>query len=335
MITFIRSIPAIFLLLFASGCATMGTSSSLSSSEQLYNDARQAQTDGNHSLALERLKKLTVDYPLSSYTQLAPLEIAFAQYRLKNFDQAISNAEYFIENNPNHKNIDYAYHLKGLSLSSQSIDEQGNINQPISRKAYSTFVYLIQHYPSSKYKDDANQRAAQLRNQLAQYELNTVKKALEKNNHDEAINRAKYIAEHYPNTPAAGDALEMVTQAATIHIQANKQQKFIKFSPPDDPLSRERESWVMQQKPEYYTLQIAASSQRQPLVRLAKQHQLKDHATIYRQQQYKLSWYNLLYGSYSNWANAVEAAELIKQQLGLKNVLIHQYKDLHTIILAP
>lgn len=335
MMKLIRPILTVFLLSLASGCATMNAKDTIQPAEQLYNDARQAQADGNHSLAIARLKKLVANYPVSAYIQLASIEMAFAEYRLKHFDQAIASAESFITNNPNHKNIDYAYHIKGLSLSSQSIDEKNKTNHLINRKAYRTFAYLIQHYPKSKYKNDAKKQMGKLYNQLALNELDAVKKALEANKYDDAFKRAKYIAEHYPDAPAAADALKLVTQAAATQIQANNRQGFIKFSPPSDPLSTSRESWFMQQDPGNYTLQIAASSQRNLLKNIAKQHQLADQTTIYRQQQYQLDWYRLFHGSYRTWFNAIEAAELIKQQLGLKNVAIVQYKVLHNLALGP
>ena len=168
---------------------------------------------------------------------------------------------------------------------------------------------------------------------MARQELAQVKTSLEQGQHSEAVKRAKYINEHYPDTAAAREALELVTRAATVSITPKQRLGFLQISAPSDPNASARESWFLQQDPGHYALQIGADRQRQALEDIAREHQLGHRAFIYRRQQERQDWYTLLYGNYKNWPEAIEAAELIKNQLGLKNVDIRSYKELHKAVL--
>lgn len=301
--------------------------------QQLYNEARQAQSNGNHTLAIDRLNKLSTDFPLSPYAQLATVERAYAHYRLQQADLAVKDARQFLYDNPKHKSADYAHYLIGLARSGQAMEDSTSAEQSHhSREAFSAFAQLVKQYPDSKYRDDANQRLGLLRNQMARQELAQVKASLDNDQHSEAVKRAKYINEHYPGTAAAQEALEMVTRAATVTISPQRRIGFLQISAPNDPESSARESWFLQQNSSHYAIQIAAERQRQALETIAREHQLENRAFVYRRQQDQQDWYTLLYGSYKNWTEAIEAAELIKAQLGLKNVDIRQYKELHNAV---
>ena len=52
-----------------------------------------------------------------------------------------------------------------------------------------------------------------LRNNLAQYEIHVAQHYLQKGADLAAANRGKYVVEHYQQTPAVADALQIMAQA--------------------------------------------------------------------------------------------------------------------------
>ena len=60
-------------------------------------------------------QKLEGRYPYGRFAQQAQMELAYAYYKDKDPAGAITAAERFIKNHPNHPNVDYLYYLKGLA----------------------------------------------------------------------------------------------------------------------------------------------------------------------------------------------------------------------------
>jgi len=120
--------------------------------------------------------------------------------------------------------VDYAYYLKGLANFNQSkglweryLPQDPTQRDPgAARQSFQDFAELANRFPSSKYTQDATQRMAYLRNNLAQYEVNVAKYYMKREAYVAAANRAKYVVENYPRTPAVPDALGVMARAYKI-----------------------------------------------------------------------------------------------------------------------
>ncbi len=188
---------------------------------EMYLEAKRALDAGVWTAAENKYKDLRSHYPFGHYTEQGYLELAFAQYKLFKMEQAISTVNRFIKNYPAHKNLDYAYYLKGLIYFNSdrglmqriNPDDAADRNQENIRNAFSAFKDFVERYPDSDYAPDARQRMVYLKNQLAAYETQVAAYYLRRGAPIATINRCKFVLQAYQNTPAAADALALMAAA--------------------------------------------------------------------------------------------------------------------------
>ncbi|MFT0211727.1 outer membrane protein assembly factor BamD [Pseudomonas sp. F1_0610] len=183
-----------------------------------------AQTDldkENYSSAVKKLKALETRYPFGRYAEQSQLELIYAQYKSGNTTEAMASADRFMRLHPQHKDIDYAYYLKGLAAFEQ---DRGIVARflPLdmtkrdpgsARNSYNQFAQLTARYPHSRYAPDAKQRMIYLRNLLSYYEANVGYYYLRRNAYVASLNRGTYIVENYQGTPSVADGLALMTES--------------------------------------------------------------------------------------------------------------------------
>ncbi len=188
---------------------------------EMYLEAKRALDANVWTAAENKYKDLRAHYPFGHYTEQGYLELAFAQYKLYKMEKAISTVNRFIKNYPAHKNLDYAYYLKGLIYFNSdrglmqriNPDETADRNQDNIRNAFSTFKDFLDRYPESDYAADAQQRMIYLKNQLASFEIQVASYYLRRGAPIATVNRAKFVLQAYQNTPSAADALALLAAA--------------------------------------------------------------------------------------------------------------------------
>ena len=191
------------------------------SAQRLYSEARSSMSDGNYKTALEYLDKIQARYPFGRYAQQAQLDTIYIQYKDNEPDAALAAADRFIQANPRHPYVDYAYYMKGLvnfERSNTIMDrlapsDRAKTDTATARQSYNDFSELARKFPNSKYAEDARQRMVSLHNNLAAYEVHVADYYLRRGAYVAAANRAKYVLETYARTPAVEDALGIMTQA--------------------------------------------------------------------------------------------------------------------------
>jgi len=187
---------------------------------KLFADARQQLRTARWEDAEKTLKRLIARYPFGDRAQEAQLELAYAYYKQHSWEQAISSADKFIRTYPRHKNLDYAFYIKGLVLLSQdkgiiaSLTGQSpaTLDQSNNEKSFAVFKDMIRRFPDSRYAPDARQRMVHLRNLMAAHEMTIADFYLRREAYVAAINRAKDVVETYPNSPSTADALAMMVK---------------------------------------------------------------------------------------------------------------------------
>ena len=125
---------------------------------------------------------------------------------------------------PLNENVDYAMYLRGLinfnrdmGILEKYIPRDETQRDPGSAlQALRDFTTLVNRFPTSRYSDDAAQRIVYLRNRLAQHELHVANYYMRRASYLAAANRAKYVIENYPRTPAMPDALVIMAKAYKI-----------------------------------------------------------------------------------------------------------------------
>ncbi|HXH04578.1 MAG TPA: outer membrane protein assembly factor BamD [Candidatus Competibacteraceae bacterium] len=191
------------------------------SASRFYSEAKSAMSEGNYQTAVNYYEKLQARYPFGRYAQQAQLDLIYVYYKDDEPDAAIAAADRFIRANPRHPFVDYAYYMKGLinfardnSLAAKLMpSDRARTDPKLAQQAFNDFAELVRKFPDSKYAKDAQQRMVFLRNNLAAYEVNVAQYYLRRKAYVGAVNRAKYVLEHYDRSPAVADALVIMTEA--------------------------------------------------------------------------------------------------------------------------
>lgn len=249
---FTRSLPGMVLLavliaIALGGCATTAEDEDpkqTMSAPQLYKEANRVMKDGDYELAIEYLESLESRFPFGKYAPQAQLETAYAYYKFDEYDNAIAAANRFIKLHPTHKNVDYAYYLRGLASfhkKDTALDaiapQDPSLRDPsAARESFQYFAELVKKFPESKYAADAIQRMKFQRNTLAQHEVNVAHYYMKHGAYVAVVNRAKYVIENYSQTPAVPDALNLMASAykkLKMHDLALDAEMILKKNYPD------------------------------------------------------------------------------------------------------
>ena len=219
----------LILMLLLSACSFFGEKESVKAEEswgveRIYAEAKAALNVADYVTAIQYYEQLEARFPFGEYAQQALLESAYAHYKNDEPETAIAILDRFMRVYPLNENMDYALYLRGLvsfnkdiGLLEKYIPRDESQRDPASAEdALQDFNTLIKRYPQSKYAEDAAQRIVYLRNRLAQHEVNVANYYMRRTSYLAAANRARYVIENYPRTPAMPEALVIMAKAYKI-----------------------------------------------------------------------------------------------------------------------
>ncbi|AQQ68689.1 outer membrane protein assembly factor BamD [Microbulbifer agarilyticus] len=216
---------AILAVLVASCASTDEEEEGLPSgnrTEQAFYEAAQRQLRSSQwEMAIKNLRALEDNFPFGNYAEQAQLELIYAYYRDYQNDAAISAADRFIRLHPQHRNVDYAYYMKGLAsftegsgLFERFLPTDMTRRDPGSaRESFAYFAQLMARYPESRYAPDAQKRMIHLRNLLARYEIHVANYYFKRGAYVASANRGRFVVENFQQTPSVPDALAVMVQA--------------------------------------------------------------------------------------------------------------------------
>ena len=183
----------------------------------LYELAEDKFSSGSIEQGIEQLELILAAYPGSKYAIQARLDIAYNLFKRKKYNRAILVLNEFIERYPALPSTPYAYYLRGIIAEEKSssildviITDSAQRDVQSVRDAYGFFVLLIDTFPNSKYSEEASKKLLLLKNILARHEFYVALYYTSNGSHIAAINRSKYIIEHYPNSPSVADGLHLM-----------------------------------------------------------------------------------------------------------------------------
>ena len=223
LVTTIAMPHLVLAFVLLTGCAATDEKDDKSemTAKELYAEAKRELKAGDFDLAIEYFETLESRFPFGKYAPQAQLETAYAYYKFEEYDNAIAAADRFIKLHPTHEKVDYAYYLRGLAsfhkkdtpLNAIAPQDPSMRDPGSARESFNYFAALVKKFPKSKYTPDAIKRMQFQRNTLARHELHVANFYMKRNAYVAAINRAKYVVENYPQTPAIPDALLILSRA--------------------------------------------------------------------------------------------------------------------------
>ncbi|MDP6374246.1 MAG: outer membrane protein assembly factor BamD [Pseudomonadales bacterium] len=220
---------------------------STNTSEQLlYRNAQRYLRSGNYDQAISQLEVLEAQFPFGRYAEQAQLELIYARYQSYDIDAARTAADRFIRLHPQHKNVDYAYYLKGLGAFDRNrsmIDrvfttDMSQRDTTSARESYADFAQLLTRFPTSQYAPDATQRMVYLRNLMASAEIHVADYYMRRGANIAAANRAQYVLENFPGAQATPDALLVLIEAnykLGLTDAANDHMRILSINYPEHP----------------------------------------------------------------------------------------------------
>lgn len=214
--------------------------------EQFISASKEALANEKYKKAIKLLEQLDSRYPFGPHSAQTQLDLTYAYYKNGDSEAALASADRFIKTHPRHQNVDYAYYLKALINFNR---EMGFIDRYVpsdstqrdtlfTETAYQSFNELVRRFPNSQYVADSKQRMVFLRNAIARHELHVARFYMDREAYVAAANRANYILQNFPNTPAVPYALEIQVKAYEIlglQELADNSERIYQYNYPEGP----------------------------------------------------------------------------------------------------
>lgn len=190
--------------------------------QELYTKGKAALDRGNYGFAIDYYRALEANYPYGELTEQAKLDMLFAFDKTNQIEKAVAAADNFIKLYPTHKNVDYAYYMKGVASFEK---KSGRLDKFIKggaktirdpkpfRDSQDALEELVKRYPNSIYTKDAEQRIVYIRNALAERELFVAQFYFDNQTYVAAVNRCKTIIYTYETSPAVEGALVLMEKS--------------------------------------------------------------------------------------------------------------------------
>ena len=179
--------------------------------EELYNTALDTLEQSKYKKASDQFDEVEQQYPYSQWATKAQLMSSYADYMNGDYDDAIIGLERFIQLHPSHEDIAYAYYLKALAYYDQ-ITDIGR-DQLVTKRALESLSDIVRRFPESQYAKDAQLKIDLATDHLAGKEMSIGRFYLKRGNQLAAVNRFKYVVDHYQTTTHVPEALHRLVEA--------------------------------------------------------------------------------------------------------------------------
>ncbi len=179
--------------------------------ERLYNGALNQLYLENYEESARLFDEVERQHPYSAWASKAQLMAAFAQYQDSKYDDAINTLDRFIQLHPGHKDIAYAYYLRGISYYEQISDVERD--QRMTRRAMSNLDEVTRRFPDSKYARDSRFKMDLTRDHLAGKHMSIGRFYLSRGEYLAAINRFRIVIKNYQTTTHVPEALHRLVEA--------------------------------------------------------------------------------------------------------------------------
>lgn len=186
--------------------------------ERLYKSAREFLVDGEPDRALRLYSEVQARFPFSPYAAQSELESVAAHYQAEQYDAAVAAADRFIKQRPRNGHIDYVYYLRGLSNFERNDPgllggDPDKRDTRFLKQSFSDFNLLVENYPQSVYRKDAQLHMIDIRNRLAAFEIGVAEYYLRRRAYVAASRRAETVIKRYQGSDSVPRALEIMEQS--------------------------------------------------------------------------------------------------------------------------
>lgn len=210
-----------FIFIFLSACSSNDDKPEKGATEQtLYERAQRYLKASNWASAIQALQLIEENFPFGTYAENAQLELCYAYYRSGDYELAIASSDRFIRLHPQHRDVDYAYYMRGVAsfykdsaITTALIRDISQRDSGSAKDSFNYFSQLLARFPNSQYALDAQKRMVYLRNILARHEIHVANYYFKRGAYVAAAGRGRFVVENMQGTPAVPDGLAVMAQA--------------------------------------------------------------------------------------------------------------------------
>jgi outer membrane protein assembly factor BamD len=202
--------------------------------EEIYNEALDLALSGDVVNAAPLFDEVERQHPYSEWSAKAQLMAAWALYKSNDYPAAIAALNRFIELNPAHPDIDYAYFLRGQSYYEQIVDVERDASMTLAAKE--AFESLIRRFPNSVYARDAQLKVDLTLSHLAGKEMAVGRFYLKSGYYDAALRRFDKVITVYERSNQVPEALYRMVEsylALGIDNEAERSAAVLQYNFPD------------------------------------------------------------------------------------------------------
>lgn len=206
---------AIVVVGLLAGCGGRGSSDKLDidglTAPQIFSRGETALADDNPERAIRYFAAVEREYPYTQYAKRSLIMQAYAYHQAKEYEDARSAAQRFLDFYPADQDAAYAQYLLALSYYDQ-IDEVGR-DQGLTFQALRSLRTVIEKYPDSEYARQATLQFDVAFDQLAAKEMEIGRFYLKRENYTAAVNRFRAVVEQYQTTSQTPEALHRLVES--------------------------------------------------------------------------------------------------------------------------
>ncbi len=202
--------------------------------QELYNAALNEVVNGNLVGASQLFDEVERQHPYSTLAVEAQLMAAWALYQANNYPAAGASLDRFIELNPAHPDIEYAYYLKAQSFYEQIVDVERDGGMTVLAKQ--AFEALINRFPNGKYSRDAQLKIDLANSHLAGKEMAIGRFYLKRGHYNAALSRFRIVLEAYDQSNQTPEALFRMSEgylALGLDEEAERSAAVLAYNYPD------------------------------------------------------------------------------------------------------
>jgi outer membrane protein assembly factor BamD len=178
--------------------------------EVLYNRALDDLGRQEYKAAAKEFEEVDRQHPYSVWATKAQIMAAFTYYQSNKYDDAIIALDRFIQLHPGHRDIPYAYYLKGLCYYEQ-ISDVGR-DQRVTQQALDSLAEVVKRFPDTPYARDARLKIELTIDHLAGKEMTIGRYYQKAQQYVGAINRYRVVIERYQTTTHVPEALHRLVE---------------------------------------------------------------------------------------------------------------------------
>ena len=188
------------------------------------------------SEAVQYFQEVERQHPYSEWARRSILMQAFAHYEANNYDEAIADANRFIQLYPGNPSAGYAHYLKAVCYFEQIADV--GRDQAATMQALDALQDVVQRYPNTEYAQDARLKIDMVSDQLAGKEMTIGRYYLRGGDTLAAIGRFKSVVDKYQTTSHTPEGLYRLVEAyLTLGLieEAKRNGAVLGYNYPGDP----------------------------------------------------------------------------------------------------